>query len=286
MDNDNGHSGKSRLVTSESVAAACDALVAQGRKPSFRGIIEVLGGGSPNDIQPHFTAWKSSQREASAPVPAPEPPALPRIGDELPEVAAVLEPLAAGLLKAVGGLLERQRADYEGRLVTVQEGAESRVLQARLDAAAEVRKAKAEHAAEAEQWQSDEAAILEERQELTDKLAELEADNAALVSAVDEANARLEAANAALVSAVEEANVRVVEAEESRRKLAAETEKVTRLEAERASLLELVESLRAEVGSERDRTERLHRRIEGLVDRLARMEGDDDEVERSGPKGP
>jgi hypothetical protein len=285
MDNDGIISGKARLVTAESVAAACEALVAQDRKPSFRGIIEVLGGGSPNDIQPFFSLWKSNQREASVPMPAPEPPALPRIGEALPEVAAVLEPLAAGLLKAVSGMLERQRADYEGRLVTVQEGAEARILQARYDAEAEVRRAKAEHAAEAEQWQVEEAAILEERRDLIAKVAELEAANVALVSALDEANVRAAEAEEGRAMSRRSYDFCVIERDEARRNLAAETEKVARLEAERAGLQELVESLRSEIGSERDRTERLHRRIEGLVDRLARMDGEgDDEV--PGMRGP
>lgn len=282
---DSGVTEKAKLVTEESVGAACDSLVAMGKKPSFRGIIDVLGGGSPNDIQPHFATWKVKQAEAASATCIPDPPALPRIADEMPEIAALLEPLASGLIKAVSGMLDRQRGDYEGRLVTVQEGAESRVLQAKLDAEAEVKRAKAEHAAEAEQWQSDEASILEERQDLVDRVAELEAANAALVSAIEEANSRAAEAEEDRAMSRRSYGFCAIERDEARRNLAAETEKVARLEAERAGLVELVESLRSEVGSERDRTERLHRRIEGLVDRLARMEGEGDD-ESHGMKGP
>lgn len=266
---------RARLVTDESVAAACEALVAQGRRPSFRSIIEVLGGGSPNDIQPHFAAWKAKQAEAAVTSPIPEPPALPRIADEMPELAALLEPLASGLIKTVGWMLERQRAEYEGRLVTVQEGAESRVVQAKYDAEIEIRRAKAELAAEAEEWQTAEASILEERLTLLDKVSELEAANAALVAVADEATAKAIEAEEGRAMSRRSYDFCVIERDEARRKAATEQEKVARLEAEKASLLGLIDSLRTEVVSERERTDRLHQRIEVLVGKLARMEEDD-----------
>lgn len=269
---------RARLVTEESVVAACDTLVAQGKKPSFRGIIEVLGGGSPNDIQPHFAAWKAKQAEAASAAPIPEPPALPRIAEELPEVAALLEPLASGLLKAVGGMLERQRIEFEGRITTIQEGAASRVAQAKYEAEVEIRRAKAELAAEAEEWQSAEALILEERLSLLDKVSELEAANAALVAATDEATSRATEAEEGRAMSRRSYDHCVIERDEARRNAATEQEKVARLEAEKASLLGLIDSLRSEVMAERERTDRLHQRIETLVERLARVEEDDSSV--------
>lgn len=275
MDNGGGVTEKARLVTEGSVAAACDTLVAQGKRPSFRSIIEVLGGGSPNDIQPFFSQWKTKQAEAVSVAPIAEPPALPRIAGELPEIAALLEPLAGGLLKAVSGMLEQQRVEYEGKLTTVQEGAESRVAQAKFDAETEIRRVKAELAAEAEEWQVAEASILEERLSLLDRVAELEAANAALVTAADEAISRTTEAEESLSLARRSLERLALERDEARRKAAAEAEKVARLEAEKTSLLGLIESLRAEVVTERERTDRLHQRIETLVRRLARMEDED-----------
>lgn len=284
MDNAGGVTEKAtRLVTAESVAAACDTLVTQGKKPSFRSIIEVLGGGSPNDIQPFFSQWKAKQAEATAAVPIAEPPALPRIAEEMPEIADLLEPLAGGLMKMVSGMLDRQRVEFEGKLATVQEGAESRVAQAKYDAEAEIRRVKAELAAEAEEWQTAEASILEERLSLLDRVAELEAANASLVTEVAEATGKATEAEENLSLARRSLDYTSLERDEARRTAAAEAEKVTRLEAEKASLLGLIESLRAEVVTERERTDRLHQRIETLVGRLARMEENGDE-EKAGPR--
>ena len=275
MDNDVTERDRARLVTAESVGAACDTLVAQGKRPSFRSIMETIGGGSPNDIQPFFSQWKTRQAEAALVAPIPEPPALPRIAEELPEVAALLEPLAAGLLKAVGGMLEQQRVEYEGKLTTVQDGAESRVAQAKYDAETEIRRVKAELAAEAEEWQVAEGLILEERLNLLDKVEELGAANAALVAAAEEATSRATEAEKSLALSRRSYDYCVVERDEARRNAAVEQEKVARLESEKASLLGLIESLRSEVLAERERTDRLHQRIEVLVGRLARVEEDD-----------
>ncbi len=49
------------IVTAESVGAACEALVREGRRPSVRLVIEQLGGGSPNSVLPHLKAWKAAR---------------------------------------------------------------------------------------------------------------------------------------------------------------------------------------------------------------------------------
>lgn len=279
---DNGVTEKARLVTEESVGAACDSLVTMGKKPSFRSIIDVLGGGSPNDIQPFFSLWKAKQAEAASVTPSPEPPALPRIAEELPEVAVLLEPLASGLIKVVGGMLERQRGEFEGRIATIQEGAEARVAQTKYDADAEIRRAKAELAAEAEEWQTAEASILEERLNLLDRVDELESANAALVAAADEAISRATEAAESLSLSRRALDFASLERDEARRNAATEQDKVARLEAEKTSLLGLIDSLRSEVVAERERTDRLHQRIETLVERLARVEDDDASVPKPG----
>lgn len=282
MDNGVTERDKARLVTEESVAAACDSLLAMCKRPSFRSIIEVLGGGSPNDIGPFFNTWKAKRSEGDSVTPVPEPPALPRIGEEMPELAALLEPLASGLIKAVSGMLERQRVEFEGRITTIQEGAESRVSLTKYEAETEVRRIRAELAAEAEEWQVAEASILEERLSLLDRVVELEAANAALVTAADEATGRATEAEESLSLARRSLDYTALERDEARRKVAAETEKVTRLEAEKSSLLGLIESLRVEVVAERERTDRLHQRIETLVGRLAKVEEEDASVPKLG----
>ena len=282
MDNGVTERDKARLVTEESIAAACDSLLAMGKRPSFRSIIEVLGGGSPNDIGPFFNIWKARRSEGDSVAPIPEPPALPRIAEEMPELAALFEPLASGLIKAVSGMLERQRTEFEGRIATIQEGAESRVSQTKYEAETEVRRIRAELAAEAEEWQVAEASILEERLSLLDRVVELEAANAALVTAADEATGRATEAEESFSLARQSLDYTALERDEARRKVAAETEKVTRLEAEKASLLGLIESLRVEVVAERERTDRLHQRIETLVRRLAKMEDEDSPAPKLG----
>ncbi|MEC4025631.1 DNA-binding protein [Pseudomonas fulva] len=49
------------LVTFESVAAAAEALVANGGKASVRAVKDALGGGSPNAILPLLNEWKAGR---------------------------------------------------------------------------------------------------------------------------------------------------------------------------------------------------------------------------------
>jgi DNA repair exonuclease SbcCD ATPase subunit len=49
------------LVNFESVAKAAQGLVDEGRKPSVRSVMEVLGGGSPNAVLPILNDWKSGR---------------------------------------------------------------------------------------------------------------------------------------------------------------------------------------------------------------------------------
>lgn len=49
------------LVTFENVAAAAEALVAEGGKASVRAVIAALGGGSPNAVLPLLNEWKAGR---------------------------------------------------------------------------------------------------------------------------------------------------------------------------------------------------------------------------------
>jgi chromosome segregation ATPase len=54
------------LVTASAVAQACEAIKAEGNKPSVRTVRARLGGGSPNDIAPLLADWKKGVRVVEA----------------------------------------------------------------------------------------------------------------------------------------------------------------------------------------------------------------------------
>lgn len=58
------------LISYESVAKACELLVASSKNPSVRAIIAHLGGGSPNAVIRYQQQWKQGQptQESSAAV--------------------------------------------------------------------------------------------------------------------------------------------------------------------------------------------------------------------------
>ena len=86
-------------ITKEQVAAACNTLVAQGKKPTIRSVREQLGDtGSPNTIHRFLTAWQDAQ-----PVTAAAAPALS---------VGVVNAIAAEMANAVGQV----RAELEARL--------------------------------------------------------------------------------------------------------------------------------------------------------------------------
>lgn len=75
-------------VTYDQVVAVVEILLAEGKRPTLRGIRERLGSGSPNSIQEHLRTWEKSK---------------PRPGS----VALELSP---GFLAAFTAEIERQRA--------------------------------------------------------------------------------------------------------------------------------------------------------------------------------
>ncbi len=49
-------------ISYDQVAAAADALVGAGQKPSIRNVRESLGNtGSPNTVHRHLTEWRAAQ---------------------------------------------------------------------------------------------------------------------------------------------------------------------------------------------------------------------------------
>lgn len=264
-----------RLVTEESVHAACDSIVAAGRKPSYRSIIEELGGGSPNDIKSHFASWKA-RNETAADMAEPEPPALPRLQEEMPALLPVLESLAASLMKTMSASAEAVKAEYEEKLRTVQEGAEARLFQVRYEGEQAVRSVGAEAAAEIAALHESEAVLIEERDDLALRVGELEAARDSLIAKVDgltEANARLTQELALEGESLTSLGHQLAAAEQAAKglkvELKAQKEVAIRLESEKASLLALVDGLRGDMSRERERNDALHTRVEELVAALA-----------------
>lgn len=54
-----------KLVTFESVANACEAIIAEDDSPSVRKIKNYLGGGSPNAILTHYREWQAGRPQVT-----------------------------------------------------------------------------------------------------------------------------------------------------------------------------------------------------------------------------
>lgn len=266
-----------RLVTEESVHAACGSIVASGRKPSYRSIIDELGGGSPNDIKAHFASWKVRNEVAAADMAEPEPPALPRLQEEAPTLVPVLETLAASLMKAMAASADAMKAEYEEKLRTVQEGAEARLFQVRHEAEQAIKAVREEAAAEVAALHEAEAALIEERDGLAVRVEDLALSREAITHAVGElkdANAKLSQALTLEREASTGLGHQLAAAERAAKdlevELKAQKELAIRLESEKATLLALVDGLRGDAAKERERNDALHARVEELVAELAR----------------
>ena len=86
-------------ITAAHVAAAAEALHAEGQQPTIRGVRERLGDtGSPNTIQRHLAAWRKA-RPAAAP------------GQELPPALAAA--IAAELTRAAASAREAAQAEID-----------------------------------------------------------------------------------------------------------------------------------------------------------------------------
>jgi len=133
-------------ITFEQVAAAAEALVGEGQQPTIRAMRERLGGGSPNTIHKHLTAWREAR-----PVAAAAAPGLPQT-------------LTAAIAAEIERAAAKARAEIEGRLLQAQ--AEAAELAAAGDAIEAERDALADQVAK----------LTRERDVLTGKAEQQAAD--------------------------------------------------------------------------------------------------------------
>ncbi|MBR9829320.1 MAG: hypothetical protein GYB41_11845 [Oceanospirillales bacterium] len=148
-------------ITYEEVAAAADALVAEGERPTINAVRDALSTGSPNTIHKHLTAWKVAQAPARR------------------ETARLPDELAAALAEEIERQAARARADAEGRALEAQQTADTlaETGEALEEQVADLTAQVAEVAGERDQ-------VIEERDRLTEErdrlAAELERERNAL----------------------------------------------------------------------------------------------------------
>ena len=158
-------------ITAAQVAQAADALVGEGKQPTIRGVRDRLGGGSPNTVHRHLTAWRETRPPAVAAAP------------ELP--ASLTASIAAEIERATA----KARAEIEGYLVQAQTEA------ADLAQAGEV--LEAEREALTEQV----AALTRERDILAGKAAQQAADLDAQAQRIEREQSAAESARVELATA-------------------------------------------------------------------------------------
>jgi chromosome segregation ATPase len=158
-------------ITAAQVAQAADALVGEGKQPTIRGVRDRLGGGSPNTVHRHLTAWRETR-----------PPAV-TAAPELP--ASLTASIAAEIERATA----KARAEIEGYLVQAQTEA------ADLAQAGEV--LEAEREALTEQV----AALTRERDTLAGKAAQQAADLDAQTQRIEREQSAAESARVELATA-------------------------------------------------------------------------------------
>ncbi|WP_416047323.1 DNA-binding protein [Cupriavidus basilensis] len=98
-------------ISYEEVKAAAEELVAEQQKPTLRAVRERLGGGSPNAIHRHWTAWQGRQKPPTRTLPEPNPRLLAALGAELSKVAEE----AGAEANAELGVALRDLAEYAAR---------------------------------------------------------------------------------------------------------------------------------------------------------------------------
>jgi colicin import membrane protein len=158
-------------ITAAQVAQAADALVGEGKQPTIRGVRDRLGGGSPNTVHRHLTAWRETRPQPVATAP------------ELP--ASLTASIAAEIERATA----KARAEIEGYLVQAQTEA------ADLAQAGEV--LEAEREALTEQV----AVLTRERDTLAGKAAQQAADLDAQAQRIEREQSTAEAARVELATA-------------------------------------------------------------------------------------
>jgi colicin import membrane protein len=110
------------IVSFETVAAAAEALQADGQRPSVRAVIATLGGGSPNAVLKHLAEWKAGRPQVAVPDANLDPRIANAIVDQMRRVAAeasnAAEERAAGVEEDLQALAEAQQA-LERQIETV-----------------------------------------------------------------------------------------------------------------------------------------------------------------------
>ncbi|WP_081651632.1 DNA-binding protein [Cupriavidus sp. WS] len=74
-------------VSYERVAAAADALLAEGQKPTLRAVLERLATGSMNTIHRHWSVWAAQHKPAPRKINEPNTRLLQALGTELSKAA-------------------------------------------------------------------------------------------------------------------------------------------------------------------------------------------------------
>jgi chromosome segregation ATPase len=285
-------------ISFDEVAAAADALVGRGERPTIQAIRAEIGTGSPNTIHRHLQAWRSAQAPAKR------------------EAARLPDELAAALAEEIERQAARARADAEDRAIEAQQTADAlaetgeqleaqtdeltnqvETLTGERDQVAEERDRLTEErdrlAAELERERT---ALEREREQLAEarnRIATLTEQREQLQADVTEAQAAAKAATAAQIQAEKEAAVMAarLEAEQAvtadlRQRLAADAERSGQriaeleryLEQERnvsdksnqliAGLTEELAAERAEIKDLRDRLEHQGRELDTCDDEL------------------
>lgn len=102
------------IVSFETVAAAAEAIVAAGKRPSVRSVIAELGGGSPNQVLQHLNEWKGGRpvvRPAETPIDARITTAIAeQIQRVAAEASSAAEERAASSMEDLQTLSEAQHA--------------------------------------------------------------------------------------------------------------------------------------------------------------------------------
>jgi chromosome segregation ATPase len=231
------------LVTYETVAQACEALSAEGKRPSVRAILAQLGGGSPNAVLDHQRQWKAGRPT----VKSADIQVDPRIG------LIVAEQIAQAVAAA--------RADIEVQLAEAEQDAET------------VGKAGREAEERAAALAGELEATRAQLQALNGQIDQLKADAEQVkADAVEKVKTAEERAGAAIAKAEDEAR-REREAREAAQMQLAKAElrleALPRLEAE-------IDQLKVEIAQERKGRQAAEQgaavaveKAGGLVERLA-----------------
>ena len=231
------------LVTYETVARACEAIAAEGKRASVRAIIAHLGGGSPNVVLDYQRAWKAGRPVVKSADVNVDPRISQLIAEQVAQAAA------------------SARADIEAQLIEAEQDAET------------VGKAGREAEERANTLAGELEAAKGQLQGLAGQIDQLKADAEQVkVDAVEKVKTAEERARAGIQKAEDEAR-REREAREAAQVLLAKAElrleALPRMEAEIDQLkLEIAQERKARQAAEQGAAVATEK-AGGLVERLA-----------------